>query len=157
MRLLNELLSRIPWLFIGFLAVSYLAYDYYDFLNSPESELGVKNAQLVAAKNNLELSKKKLAAAEEFFANLEAIRGRIRSLSQQLDSSKATLSHEVDLANFIRMVTLEAKKVGLTIKGIKPETEVKRDYYIEVPFNIQIKELMFKLLCSLIALFDFSN
>ncbi len=139
MKQFTDLLSRIPFIFLAMLACGYFAYDYYDFINSNDSLLGAKKSQLAASKVSLEASRKKLATAEEFFKNLDAIRTRIRSLSQQLDNSKASLSGDIDLANFIRMVTLEAKKVGLTIKGIKPEAEVKKEYYVEVPFNLQIK------------------
>ena len=36
------------------------------------------------------------------------------------------------------MISLEAKKIGLVIKGIHPEAEVKKDYYAQVPFTIGI-------------------
>lgn len=139
MKQFNEVLSRIPFTIIALLVIGWFSYNYYDFLNSNESELGAKKAQLATAKSQLEASKKRLLNGEAFFKGLESTRTRIVSLSQHLDSQKATITGEVDLANFIRMITLEAKKVGLNIRGIKPETEIKREYFAEIPFNISMK------------------
>jgi type IV pilus assembly protein PilO len=139
MQQLNDILSKIPVLILALLYCGYIGYDFYDFKNSPESELGQKKAQLAAVKVQLEGTKKRLNTAEDFFKNLEAIRTRIRSLSQQLENTKTALNNDIDLANFIRMVTLEAKKLGLTIVSIRPNNDIKRDYYIEVPFTIAMK------------------
>lgn len=139
MKQLNDILAKIPVIVLAMLYLGYMGWDYYDFLNSPESELGAKKAQLAAMKTQLEVQQKKLVSAQDFFKNLDSIRNRIRTLSQQLENTKASLNAEIDLANFIRMITLEAKKVGLTIQSIRPEPDVKKEYYIEVPFAIQLK------------------
>jgi Tfp pilus assembly protein PilO len=136
---LNKTLSRLPIVLLAALYCGYLAYDYYDWLNSPQSELGKKKAAVVAAKTELDAAKKKLASGQEFFRNLDALRSRIRSLTSQLEGSKATLSADIDIANFLRMITLEAKKLGLSIKGVKPDREIKQEYYLEVPFTVAFK------------------
>ena len=110
MKQINDILSRIPFVVLALLYLGYLAYDFYDFNNSAESDLGVKKAQLAATKTGLEAAKKRLNTAQEFFKNLDIIRARIRTLSQQLENTKSSLTGDIDLANFIRMVTLEAKR-----------------------------------------------
>ena len=139
MKQVTDILSRIPFIVLGLLYMGYMAYDFYDFNASAESELGMKKAQLAGTKIALEASKKRLNSAQDFFKSLDVIRARIRTLSQQLENTKSSLTGDIDLANFIRMVTLEAKKVGLTILSIRPMADVKKDYYIEVPFGIQFK------------------
>lgn len=136
---LEKILSKIPVLPVVGIICAYLAYDYYDWLNSPSSELGQKKAALKQSKQTLETAKKKLVSAEEFFRQLDNQRLRIRQLTSQLENTKATLSTEVDVANFVKMVNLEAKKLRLTIKGIRPESQRKKEYYIEVPFTVQVK------------------
>lgn len=136
---LNKILSRLPILPLIALYCGWLAYSYHDWLNAPESDLGLKKISVQNAKRELEVTKKKLAQGEEFFKNLDAIRTRIRQLTAQLDSTKTVLSADIDIANFVRMVTLEAKKLGITIKSISPGIDVKREYYIEVPFNVSLK------------------
>jgi type IV pilus assembly protein PilO len=84
-------------------------------------------------------AQKKLTEAEDFFKNFEALKARIRQLATELEESKAILSTQIDLANFVRMLSLEAKKIGLTLKGIRPEQEKKREYYVEVPFSVSLK------------------
>ncbi|MBI2606566.1 MAG: type 4a pilus biogenesis protein PilO [Deltaproteobacteria bacterium] len=141
MQALNQLFKRFSALIlVG--AVGYcgwLVYDYYDWQSSATSELGRKKSLLAQAKENVKKLKEKVKAAEEFYKNLDVIRARIRQLSLQLEGAKGMLSAEVDVASFIRVMNLEAKKLGITIKKIRPETEVKKDYYIEVPFSMDVR------------------
>lgn len=147
---IQKLIARVPVIILAALYCGWLAYDYYDWLNSPTSELGVKKASVVTAKADLEQQKKKLAAGEDFFKNLDSIRNRIRTLSAQLDATKTSLSADIDIANFVRMITLEVKKLGIVMKGIKPQSEAKREFYTEVPFKIDLSGAYVQLL----VLFD---
>lgn len=132
-------LARLPIVPMALVYCGFLYWGHNEWMHSPESELGMKKASIQAAKQDLESSKKKLVAAEEFFKNLDALRARIRQLTSQLDGTKTTLSADIDIANFVRMITLEAKKLGLGIKGIKPEEDVRREYYVEVPFSVAMR------------------
>ena len=136
---LTAQLQKIPIMLIAILYCGYLAYDCYDWLNSPASELGVKKAAIVQANSDLQALKKKLAQGEEFFRNLDALRARIRQLTAQLESLKSSISSDIDIAGFIRMLHLEAKRLGLSLKEIKPEAEKKKDYYIETPFKVLVR------------------
>ncbi|MBI3558147.1 MAG: type 4a pilus biogenesis protein PilO [Deltaproteobacteria bacterium] len=135
----QKLLARLPILAVGLLYCCYLAYDHYDWMNSSASELGMKKASVVSAKTEFETMKKKLSSGEDFFKNLDAIRERIKALTLQLDSTKTSLSGDIDIANFVRIITLEVNKLNFQIKGIKPEQEKKLDYYVEVPFIVNLK------------------
>jgi Tfp pilus assembly protein PilO len=135
---LNKTLSRLPIIPLAVLYIGWLVFSYYSWLNAPDSELGLKRGAITSSRSELENTKKKLAEGEEFFKNLDAIRVRIRQLTTQLDSSKAVLSADIDIANFVRMVTLESKKLGITIKSITPLAEQKQDFYTEVPFNVSL-------------------
>lgn len=139
MEALNRLLAKFPIIPLIVLVCGWLGYSHNEWMTSPDSDLGLKRGSVDSAKKELEVAQKKLATGEEFFKNLDAIRSRIRQLTAQLDSTKTVLSADVDIANFVRMITLEAKKLGITIKSITPGTDVKKDYYTEVPFNVQLK------------------
>lgn len=139
MEALEKIVARLPVTLIALLFAGWVAYDFYDFKNSPQSPLGVAKAQVAASQLQLENNKKKLADAEEFFKNLETLKAKIRQLTVQLQDTKAALNTEIDLANFVRMITLEAKKLSLNIKSIRPETEKKQEYYVEVPFSVGVK------------------
>lgn len=139
MEALNKALGKLPIMPVIVLYCGWLGYSYYSWLNSPDSELGMRKTGIESSRRQVELVKKKLATGEEFFKNLDAVRARIRQLTAQLDNSKTTLSADIDIANFVRMLTLEAKKLGITIKSITPQGEVKKEYYTEVPFNVTLK------------------
>ncbi len=139
MELVNKLLNRVPILLITTLYCGWLGYEYYDWINSANSELGQKKTALKTSQQNLDKAKKKLETAEEFYKNLDVLRSRIRQLTTQLESTKAVLNAEIDIANFVRMISLEAKKLGLVIKGIRPESEQRKEFYIEVPFTVALK------------------
>ncbi|MEW6056509.1 MAG: type 4a pilus biogenesis protein PilO [Bdellovibrionota bacterium] len=139
MEALNKQLSKVPVVLGVLFYLLYLGYSHWSWRESPESEFGTKKSVLSNAVENLGVQKKKLADGEEFFKNLDAVRARIRQLTAQLDGTKASLSADIDIANFVRMVTLEAKKLGLSIKGIKPEPETKKDCNIEVPFSVAFR------------------
>jgi len=144
MERLNAFLKIVPILIVGY--VLYLGWQHWDWLNSPGSALGQKRAALVSAKQQLTTVQGKVKAAEEFYRQLESLRARIRELAAQLENSKSSLSAEIDIANFVRMVTLEAKKLGLVIKGIKPETDSRKEFYVEVPFLVAVKGAYVQLL-----------
>lgn len=136
---LNRALAKFPIVPLIILYIGWISYSYYDWLNSSESELGMKKQSIEVAKGELTAAKTKLETGEEFFKNLDAIRVRIRQLTGQLDDTKAILSTDIDVANFVRMITLEAKKLGISIKSIAPLSEVKKEYYTEVPFNVSLQ------------------
>ncbi len=136
---LDVLFQRIPVIPLFFAFLGYFAWDYYQFVNSPDSELNGRRKNLAQAQISLTNSKQKLATAEDFFKNLDSIRARIVALSKQLEETKSSLNSDIDIGNFIRMITMEAKKIGLNIKSIKPEANKKADFYLEVPFNIAVR------------------
>ena len=136
---LKNLLTKLPVIPMLLMYCGWLAYDHYTWITSPSSELAVKKNGLITGNQAIETLKKKLIAGEQFYKNLEIIRARILQLNSELDSSKAILSADIDLANFVSMVSLEAKKLGLVIKGIRPEKEEKKDYYVEFPYTLSIR------------------
>lgn len=147
---LDKSLNRLPLLIIGILAIVWLGYGYYGWLNSPTSELGLKKGQLKSAQINLEASKQKLKDAQEFAERFELLKARVKDLTLKLDETKGMLSEQIDVANFIRILNLEAKKIGITIKQIKPNAEVPREYYTEVPFTVSLRGAYIQML----VLFD---
>ena len=149
MEALNKILARLPLIPLTILILGYLAYDYYDWQSSDGSEYGMKKAALTASKGSLDVSKAKLKQVEDFYKNLEVTRSRIISLAEQLNGAKSSLSTEIDVASFVKILTLEAKKLGIVIKGIKPELPTKKESYAEVPFIVSFKGAYVQLLVFL--------
>ncbi len=136
---LERVLSKMPVIVIAFAYAMYMAYGYYDWLKDPGSEYIQTQSSIAQMRTQVTQLNQQLVQAKEFMDNLNVLRAKIRQLVEQLDNSKTTLSNELDLANFVRMITLEAKKLTLGIRGIKPESEQKRDYYVEIPFTISLR------------------
>lgn len=139
MEAVNKILGRIPIYLIAVLYCGYLGFDFYSWINDANSELAQKKASLIQSKQALEANKKKVKTLEDFEKTLELTKAEVRQLMAQLENAKSSLNTDVDVAGFIDMVSLEAKKLGLVIKKIKPEAEVRKEYYSEVPFTIDFR------------------
>ena len=135
---LNSLLNRLPIMLGAILYALFLGYQTWDWLNSDASELGQKKAEAKAIVKALESTKVKIKDAEEFYKNLDLIKAEIRQLSSQLENSKNSLTGELDVGDFISIVTHEAKKLGLVVKSIAPEPVTQKEFYLEVPFRISL-------------------
>lgn len=136
---LKDILNKVPLTLVVFLVLAYHGYLYWEFISAPESELvstQTRSQQLEASNQALD---KKIKDAEEFYKNLDKKREEIRALAVELDDMKATLSEEIDIADFIRMVVTEAKKVGLSVKSIKPTVMNQRDFYDEQVFELSFR------------------
>lgn len=136
---LEKILAKLPVIPLVVLACGYLGYLYYDWLSSVSSELGSRKAALSQTKEQLKTAKTNLETAENFFKGLDTQKIRIRQLTQQLENTKGTISADVDISNFIKMITLEAKKLRLVIKSIQPQSHQPRQYFTEVPFALEVK------------------
>ena len=139
MEQLNDLLRKIPIVPIAILYCLYLGYGYYDWKNAPTSEYFRKKNELKTTKDTLQTQKNKLKEAQEFIAKLETQKANIAQLTSQLESAKVLFGQEIDVASYIRTISTEAKKINVSIKNIKPEAEVAKEFYVEVPFTIGIR------------------
>ncbi len=146
---LKAALEKIPITALLLAYGVYLGWDYYDFMEGSSSPLVMKKSELQAAQTETEAQKKKAQAAQEFFKTLDQKRNELRALSIQLDELKGTLSSDVDVPAFMKMVITEAKKVGITVLGIRPQAPTKKDYYEEQPFEMGFRGVYVQLLVFL--------
>lgn len=135
---LNAILNRIPIITLTLIALGYMGYQTYEWFNSSTSELGSKIQESQVLIKTLETTKVKVKLAEEFSRSLETLKSEIKQLSAQLENSKNILSAEFDVGDFVSIVTHEAKKLGIIVKGIAPEAGVQKEFYVEVPFRLLI-------------------
>lgn len=136
---LKEFLSKLPMVPILVAGVLYLAYGYYSFTTSGDSPLTLKKQELEAAQAESARLEKKTKEAEEFFKNLDKKRQEIRALAARLDEMKATLSEELDIPSFVKMVVTEAQKVGINVIGIKPSETKESEFYAEEVFQFEFQ------------------
>lgn len=134
---LKNLLNRIPWTLglIGFL--SWLGLSYYQFRNSPESPLMLKRAEIDQAVVQIDQLKVKLREAQEFQRTLDVKREELRKLAMELAGMRASLSEDFDVPELIRIVTREAKVVGLRVSSFAPVNEAQQEFYTEKIFKLE--------------------
>jgi len=149
MEQLKTFLNKIPYLLIAVACVGWLAWDHYEYIAGLNSPLKQKEIEISQAKSDLAIFDKKKKEVEEFLRNLDTQRQKLRTLTQELSDMQGTLSDEMDIAEFIKMVVTEAKKVGLTVSGLQPTPEVKKELYYEQSFNMEFKGIYVQLLIFL--------
>ena len=146
---LKEALQKIPVVPIVAVIAGYLGYDYYSFMTDASSPLIQKQQQVEGVKKQNADLENKLKQAEEFFRSLDQKRNDLRVLALQLDALKASLSEDLDIPAFIKMINTEANKTGLAVLGIKPGEFKRSEYYVEQAFEMDFRGVYLQLLVFL--------
>ena len=146
---IKDIFNRIPYIPILLAYGGYLAYTTYDFLEGASSPLQDRIATYKKEEGKVKELEKKLKEAEEFIKNLDVKRQTLRNLTSQLNETKTTLSEEMDIPAFIKMVVTEARKVGLTVISIQPSGEKAQELWVEQKFDMQYRGVFVQLLVFL--------
>src|SRR4051812_24987581 len=97
---LREILAKIPIIPLLILWVGKLGYDYYSFTTDASSALVLKKADIQAVKMENTKLQDEIKKVNDFLKNLEATKVELRNSAQKLDSFKATISDQLDIAEF---------------------------------------------------------
>ena len=81
---------------------------------------------------------KQLAEVRAAAEGLDAIKMEITKLDQQLTDSLAQLPDEKKIEAILRSLEDLASSAGLDIVSVKPNAEVARDFYSEIPIDLEI-------------------
>lgn len=127
----------LNFIFIGILG--YLGWDVYSFYNDVLSPYVQTQDEIVRLQSEVEKKSKKLQEAKNFYDTLEVKRNELRAMVEQLNSTKATIPEVFDQSEFVKTISAEAKKIGLTLTRIEEGTDAKKDYYVEKPFSLTFK------------------
>jgi Tfp pilus assembly protein PilO len=139
----------LPVELVAIFAAAYLYLDWTEFLEAPDSPVTQRKATIESKKKENEGLSKKLTEAQEFWRTLEARKVELRELSRQLQEMRAGINGEVDVPAFMTLTVTEAKRVGLNVLSIKPESQIKHEYFVELPFSFQFKGVYVQLLVFL--------
>ena len=146
---MKELLQKIPFGILLTLYIAYLGYDYYWFTTNSDSPLTQKLAQIeTIKKENLRLQAE-VKKANEFYENLNNQKGQLRNFAARLDEMKATLSEDLDVPSFVKMVITEAKKVGVTVLSLRPTKTASEEFFAENAFELKFKAVYVQLIVFL--------
>ncbi len=81
---------------------------------------------------------KQLSEVRSAAQGLDAIKMEITKLDQQLTESLSQLPEEKKIESILRSFEDLASSAGLDIASVKPGAEVARDFYAEIPIDLEI-------------------
>jgi type IV pilus assembly protein PilO len=129
-------LARLPWTLLAFGIAGWFAYDYYTFFNSADSPLQIEKNQIVELQSEVKAKAAKLQEVEQFRRTLDQRKQQLAEMVAQLNEKKSAVSEKFDAAEFINLVSTEARRVGLDVIRLEPQTTVTKELYAEHPFRL---------------------
>ena len=93
--------------------------------------------QNAAAQIKLQAKLRENAELEAYRPKLADIERQLASLKQQLEIERRIVPDEKEVDNFMRMVSGEARKAGVEIRRYTSRPYVAKEFYTEVPFEVE--------------------
>jgi type IV pilus assembly protein PilO len=90
------------------------------------------------AQVSLQAKMRENAELEAYKPKLADIERQLASLKQQLEIERRIVPDEREVDNFMRMVSGEARKAGVEIRRYTARPVAARDFYTEVPFEVEL-------------------
>ncbi len=105
------------------------AYVYFLYLPANSNLEGIRDQQLQL--------QRKLAEVRTVAGNEEAVKQEIAALEKKLEVALRQLPDSKELPVLLTDITSLGKNAGLEFKAFRPKEEVRRDFYAEVPIDIE--------------------
>jgi type IV pilus assembly protein PilO len=91
-----------------------------------------------SAQTKLQAKVRENAELEAYRPKLADIERQLTSLKQQLEIERRIVPDDKEVDNFMRMVSAEARKAGVEIRRYTARPASARDFYTEVPFELEL-------------------
>jgi len=104
-------------------------YIYFLYLPAKSNLEGIRDQQLQL--------QRKLAEVRTVAGNEEAVKQEISELERKLEVALRQLPDSKELPVLLTDITSLGKNAGLEFKAFRPKEETKRDFYAEVPIDIE--------------------
>jgi type IV pilus assembly protein PilO len=131
---MNLSLSRLPWYWqIGafVLVCGGAVYGFWHFyVSEMQADIDVRQARLTALRKDIQ---KGVATARQ----LPEFQAQVDELERRLESLRAVLPEEKDVADILRRIQALATQSNLSIQRFTPQAAVQQTLYAEVPFKLQ--------------------
>ncbi len=114
--------------FLVAMAGAYLHF-YYQPIRAERNELVLRAQELQREVNN----------ARAVASNIPAVEAEIDGMERDLELALKQLPNRKQFEDLLQDISTAGKKVGVTIKSIDRDQEVPRDFYAEVPFQLEIE------------------
>jgi type IV pilus assembly protein PilO len=110
-----------------------LSAAFYSFVYSPQAdEVAKLNESIEAARNEKSIKQKRAA-------NLPKLQQELAELDLRLKEAIAQLPSKKEIADLLSSVAAKAQESGLDINLFRPKPESYKDFYAEIPVDINIK------------------
>jgi type IV pilus assembly protein PilO len=115
----------------GFLVALTAAYWHFVYqpVQAERRELVLQAQELQREVNN----------ARAVASNIPAVEAEIEGMEHDLELALKQLPNRKQFEDLLQDISTAGKKVGVTIKTIERSAEVPRDFYAEVPFELEIE------------------
>src|SRR4051812_46449918 len=132
---MNLSLNKIPWYAqLGLFAVASIALAgvFYQMYVTPfNAEMDVRREQLAALR--VDIAKGSATANQ-----LNQFKQQVSDLEARLESLKAVLPEQKDVADLLRRIQTLATQSNLEIRGFKPSPSVTKTLHAEWPIALQL-------------------
>jgi len=82
---------------------------------------------------------RELNNARSIASNVPAFEAEVAELERDLDLALTQLPNRKQFEDLLQDISTAGKKVGVAIKSIDRDKEVRRDFYAEVPFDLELE------------------
>ena len=98
---------------------------------------GGKQTELRAAQSQLAQVEQEIQSAKSVASNLESFKRQREELQAELNSALRKLPNASELPVLLTDMTSLGKKSGLEIRTFRPQTEITRGFFAEVPIQLE--------------------
>jgi type IV pilus assembly protein PilO len=128
-------LNKLPWygqvgLFVA-LALGGVALFYYFYVMPTTADMDGRKQTLAALRANI--TKGSITANQ-----LNQFKGQVAELEARLESLRAVLPEEKDVADLLRRIQTLAAQSNLAIRGFKPQPSVTKTLHAEWPIQLKL-------------------
>jgi type IV pilus assembly protein PilO len=129
-------MNKLPWwgqlLVFTFVGAAIVGAYYYFYEQQAQADLGVRDAELAAIQGRIEKGMETARKLPEF-------RAQVGDLEARLESLKAILPEEKDVAELLRRLQTLAAQSNLTIRHFRPRAIATKELHAEWPIEIEVE------------------
>jgi Tfp pilus assembly protein PilO len=138
--------EKVPFTLLLAVYIAYLGYGYYQFMNDESGEIHVKQAELRAARDDIQKLEKRVKTVSDFMQSLSVKKQELRQLAQDLQDTKVNLPETLDEADLMEIINLELNRAGLSYSHLTPLGKKSYEFYEASDFSFQSTGVFFQYL-----------
>ena len=98
----------------------------------------VNDAKIKEIKADFEKKSNDLARARQSVADLPRFQAEFAALHERYEMAAELLPTDKEMPGILRRITLAGQQCGITFESFRPDPEVMKDHYIEIPIQLDV-------------------